>query len=287
MLEDFFNLNCDSKDFDAQKIREHFDVSDNLHDVTYTPEDFPPELRHCKGYHFRNVGLSKTAFKEMTFTDCDFVDCLFIGADFTGVEFHGCKFTDCNFYKSTFSDCYIDPACFKFDKSYRKSFSNINVYLYQQLLENASQSRQSDFERKADIQFRRWKRWQLDYDLRKEKINKHGYLNRKIGSLIYEWIAGFGYMPERFVLATMFVFTTFSILNMHVLPGTLQYNGETIDEIDFSDAVFFTYSMMTALGFSSIIPVTGFSKIFAVFQALVGIGWLGIFTSLLVKRVLK
>jgi hypothetical protein len=45
--------------------------------------------------------------------------------------------------------------------------------------------------------------------------------------------------------------------------------------------------MMTALGFSYITPATTLGKLTSVGEALIGIGWLGVFTSVLVKRFLR
>lgn len=103
----------------------------------------------------------------------------------------------------------------------------------------------------------------------------------------YELLAGFGYRPWRFVVATVVLFTILSLLNKYLLEGSLNYNGQILSRITLPDSIFFTYSMMTALGFSTLVPVTSFAKILAVSEALVGIGWLGIFTSPLVRRFIK
>ena len=110
---------------------------------------------------------------------------------------------------------------------------------------------------------------------------------KNISSIAYEYISGFGYKPLRFIVFTIFIFTLFSFINMNVLPGYLTHHGELVREISFSDSIFYTYSMMTTLGFSTIVPDTGYAKVIAVSEALLGIGWLGIFTALLVKRFIK
>jgi len=89
------------------------------------------------------------------------------------------------------------------------------------------------------------------------------------------------------MIATVLMFTIVSFINMNVLPGALKHDGVVVDHMTLSDSIFYTYSMMIALGFSTIVPETGFAKILTVFETLVGIGWLGIFTSLLVKRFIK
>ena len=287
MLFDFFKLNEPFEVFDESKLANHFKTSNDLRSVLYQPDVWVSHQKLFKSIRFTNVSFSKTTFSDLTFTECQFEDCLFIGSTFKNVEFHRCKFNNCNFYKTTFDNCYIDPATISFHKKYRHEAANIGVHIYQQLFENSSKSRQSDFEIKADFEFRRWKRWQLRYDQKVGKINQIDRALKWSSSLAYECLAGFGYKPWRFVIATILVFTTVSFFNMNVLPGALKHEGLDVGDITLSDSIFYTYSMMTALGFSTIVPVTDFAKILAVSEALIGIGWLGIFTSLLVKRFIK
>jgi ion channel len=139
----------------------------------------------------------------------------------------------------------------------------------------------------ADIQFRRWKRWQLKYDLKNGKIDRLQWITRNTSSVVYELLTGFGYRPSRFIITTLLTFSIISFVNMAVLPGSLKQDGAVIKSITVPDAIFYTYSMLTALGFSTIVPDTGLAKLIAVSEALVGIGWLGLFTSLLVKRLIR
>jgi hypothetical protein len=287
MLSDFFRLNMPFEEFDEEKLTNHFKISRDLRSVLYRPDNWPSQPKRLTSFTFHNVSFSKTAFKDMTFTNCHFEDSLFIGSKFLNVEFHRCKFVNCNFYKTEFENCYIDPHTISFDKVYRRQMANIGVHLYHQLYQDASKSRQSSFEVKADIEFRRWKRWQLRYDQKSGKITAFGGLREYFFSVIYELVAGFGYNPWRFVVATVVLFTAFSLFNINILPGALKQDGQIIQQMTVPDAIFYTYSMLTALGFSTIVPDTGFAKILAVSEALIGIGWLGVFTSLLVKKFIK
>lgn len=287
MLSSFFTLNPPFKKFDEAALIGHFQSSKDLRSVLYHPNDWPSSLRKNKNFNFTNVSLSKTKFSNVTFTKCVFTDCLFIGATFEYVEFHRCKFINCNFYKATISNCYLDPVTITLDRVYRKKHANIGVSLYQQIYDNSAQAGQYGFEREADIQFRKWKRWQLKFDYTSEKLTCLEYIVATISSVIYEQVAGFGYKPFRFVIFTILLFTAFSLLNMKFLPGQLRQNGELIQSLDFYDSVFYTYSVMTTLGFSSIIPDTSGAKILTIFETLCGISWIGIFTALLVKRFIK
>ncbi len=287
MLSDFFKLDTPFKEFDKKNLEEHFKVSKDLRSVLYRPDEFPSSIKYLKSVTFKNVSLSKTTIRKITFRACEFEDCLFIGTIFYNVEFHRCKFINCNFNKSIFNSCYINPNTIHFDKKYRSNAANVGVYTFQQLYENSSKLRQSDFEMSADFEFRRWKRWQLRYDQEQGKIKRCQLVLMQFTSLLYEYLTGFGYKPSRFIVTTFAFFTSISLLNMYLLPGGITYNDLLIDQMNFIDAIFYTYSLMTTIGFSTIIPETEIAKILAVLEALIGIGWLGIFTSLLVKKFLK
>lgn len=287
MLTNFFRLDAPSKTIGEIEINDHFAIGSDLRDALYEPDEWPARLSKMKGRSFHNVSLSKTSFKNVTFTNCKFSDCLFIGANFKDVEFHNCTFTNCNLYKSNFSSCYIDPNSFFFNKTYRNTHANIPVSLYQNILENSAAEKQDNFARIADIKFRRWKRDQLRFDYKSGKITIKSLIIRHSGNWLYEAIAGYGYSPVRYAGATMIFFSAASLLTMRVMDGKLIVGGQIASNISLYDSLFYTYSMMTALGFSSVIPATPDAKLYAIFLALSGIAWLGVFTSLLVKRVLK
>ena len=287
MLNNFFQLNPPITHFDDNQLTAHFRASVDLRSVLYQPDDWPSSIRRLSSITFTNVSVSKTKFANCTFTQCQFEDCLFIGCEFVGVEFHRCQFVNCNFYKARFDNCYLDPRTISFDRSYHRSAANVGVSLFQQLYENASKSRQPDFLMEADIEFRRWKRRQLRYDQESGKIRRAERYAKTAASIIYEVLTGFGYRPLRFIVATVIIFTAISVLNMYLLSGLLKQDGTIASSISLPDAIFYTYSMLSVLGFSSIVPDGSFAKIVTVAEALMGVGWLGLFTSLLVKRFIR
>jgi len=287
MLKDFFKLNGTVKSYVESDVVSHFQTSADLQNVLYKPDDWPTQLKGNSKFSFKNVSFSKTTFTNVTFRDCIFEDCLFIGARFNGVEFHNCRFKNCNFYKATIESCYLDPKSIKFDKTYKKNAANIGVTLFQKLLENSSQERQPFFEIDADIRFRQWKRAQLLYDVRKKKIGRFQFVLSFIRNAAYEGICGFGYRPVRFAIWTIGLFIVIAAVNVWAFRDGLTVNGNPISSPDFVDSVYFTFSILTVLGFSSIFPVTSFAKMVTVLEALLGVGWMGMFTSVLVKRFLK
>lgn len=308
MLKDFFRQNDPVIEFDEAQLVAHAQASNALMNVLYRPDKWPagthastsatatpaaigavvPTMpRKLQNWSFKNVSLSKTHIEGVTFSECEFEDCLFIATTFSNVDFHRCRFINCNFYKSKFVDAYIDPKSFYFGLGVWWKYSNIGVGLFQQLYENSSKSRQVDFQASADFKFRKWQRWQLRFDKKSGKINSLQLIFKMFASIVSEWVTGFGYRPFRFIATTLLFFTTMSALNMHFLVGALKTDAGVIDHMSFPDAIFYTYSLMSALGFSTILPITSFAKILAVSEGLCGIGWLGIFTSLLVKRFIR
>jgi hypothetical protein len=268
-------------------VRTHLGVSRDLRRALYKPNKWLSTPRRHNHIHFDTISFSKTEFSEVTFVGCTFTDCLFIGSKFVRTEFHRCRFINCNFYKASFDTCYVDPRTFTFNKTYRASASNVVVETYQRLYDNSLKAGQIDFARYADFEFRRWKRWQLRYDFRNGKMKRLEYASRYVANFTYELLAGYGYKPSRFVLATLALFTLVACFNRVFLSGVLVHQGVTIGEMTWPDAVFYTYSIMTVLGFSTIVPASGLAQVLTVSEALIGVGWLGIFTSLLVKRFIR
>ncbi len=216
-----------------------------------------------------------------------FEDCLFIGTQFEGVEFHGCDFVNCNFWKSQFKGVYLDPAKIKFAKRFEVEASNVGISVFQALLENFAAERQDEFYMTADILFRRWKRYQISADIRRERIGKWNAGWLWIANKTFDTFARYGYSPVRFLLTTLFLFLIISTLNYFVIGGHVRVNNEIMSHASFVDVMFYTFSVLTVLGFSSIVPESDFAKILTVLQALLAVGWLGIFTSILVKRVMR
>jgi hypothetical protein len=300
MLKNFFRLNDDEPiiDFDEVQLATHAQTSTDLRNVVYLPSDWPtaahsaansstPMPKQLKKWKFNNVSLSKTKIAQVTFTDCVFEDCLFLGTIFLEVEFHRCRFINCNFNKAKFIESYLNPNCFSFGWGIWWHYANTGVSLFQELYENSSKSRQSDFQATADFKLRKWKRWQQKYEYKHANINIVRFILELMSSFISEWTIGFGYRPFRFIITTLLFFTAMSFVNMQFLSTSLKSDGVILGQMSWPDAIFYTYSLMTALGFSSIIPITSCAKIVAVGEGLCGIGWLGIFTSLLVKRFIR
>lgn len=239
----------------------------------------------------RKVKFSDVAFPKslnrLTFTDCTFEDCLFLGTHFNEVEFHGCKFINCNLWKAKFRQVYLDPATIQLDERFKVEAANAGISVFQALLANFADERQDQFYMLSDIRFRRWKRYQMWSDIRRKRLGRLKGAWNIASSLIYEGLAGFGYKPFRFFMATLALFFIISIINYNLIGDAISINGVTGGHASVVDAIFYTFSILTVLGFSSIVPASPEAKLLTVFEALAAIGWLSIFTSILVKRFLR
>jgi hypothetical protein len=288
MLQSFDKLNDPFKVFQEADLVNHFDSSDQIRDVAYWPADWPQSLTKMKNKTFQNVSFSKTKLERVTFTECKFVDCLFVATEFVSVEFHRCEFKDCNFYKASLKGSYLDPNTIKIDKSYKGTRANVFVTFFQRLLDDLADQHQVDFAANADIRFRQWKRAQIKFDLESGHVTRFRAFELRWRSRIYEVSSGFGYKPWRFVLWTIALFFLTSAINGYFLSESLAVNGHpAVHPSGAADSIFYTFSILTILGFSTITPITAPAKLMTVFEALCAVGWLAILTSLLVKRLIR
>lgn len=284
MLDKFFELNAPYKTFLENEFEEHFKYSRDMQNVRYEPEYIPNGMRRLKNFTFKNVSFSKTKFLKITINECTFKECLFIGCSFDDVDFYKCKFIDCNFYKSTFNGCFLDPESFSFSDYYKTNSQNVMVVLFHSIYENSSKQKQYKFERLSDIKFRRWKRYQLYYDYEKENIGKYRYLISKYMDLFYDTISRYGYSPLRFILFTFLIFNIIALISNFIFITDISKNSHFYWYVD---GLFFTVSMMTGVGFSLYQPSGVVSKLWSVGLAWLGVGWVGVFTAILVKRFLR
>lgn len=246
-----------------------------------------PPQRRLRDVTFRNVAFSNSTLSKVTFTDCTFEDCIFVGARFHEVEFHGCKFLNCNFWKARFRQVYLDPNTIQLDHRFKVEAANTGISVFQALLGNFADERQDEFYMQADIRFRRWKRYQIWSDVRRKRISWPPAIWQWLSSITYEGVAGFGYRPLRFFSATVVLFLAVSFVNYWAIGDAVEIDGARVAHASLVDTVFYTFSILTVLGFSTIVPTSEYAKLLTVMEALTAIGWLGIFTSVLVKRFLR
>ncbi len=265
---------------------------DTVANAVFPPGEWTSPNRKIKGVTFKGVSFSKTNISQVTFIDCKFEDCLFIGTKLIEVEFHGCDLVNCNFWKIRLTRVYLHPGKVRFAPRFRKEAANVGISIFQEMLSNFAEERQDQFFMLADIEFRRWKRYQIGHDLRRERKTRREALWEWVSSIVYEYLAGFGYRPLRFFICTVILFSTVSYMNYIVLGDAIQVAGMVVApggtaHASFIDTFFYSFSVLTVLGFSTVTPSSDCAKMIAVLEALASIGWLGMFTAVLVKRFLR
>jgi ion channel/pentapeptide repeat protein len=290
MLDDFFQLNvCDTvKNFDSPiEFVTYFKNSKSLRHADI-PTGAPIQETGFKDIEFENVRLSRATFERVTFTRCVFRDCLFVGAKFVSCEFHNCRFENCNTYKFSLKDVYIDPRSFKLDRSYRTTASNIGVYLFQELYRNASETYQTYFASFADVERRRWRRYQLRYEVKHSRGSRWATSWRITSDVIFDVTAKYGYGPMRFFLLSLLVFMLIAVVGERLWGNMgMMRSGVEVTNVTFADALYYCMLLMTTLGFSDLVPTSETGKAFTVVCALFGISWTGLFTAVLVRRLIR
>lgn len=271
---------------------------DTVTNIVFPPGAWIPPTNDIKDVTFKNVAFNKTMISQVTFTGCTFEDCIFTRAHLEEVEFHGSDLVNCALYKMRLTRVYLRPERIKFARRFRVEAANVGISAYQAMLSNFAEERQDHFFMQAEIEFRRWKRYQIWYDLRVGNLTKWEARWEWVRSIVHEGLTGFGYRPMRFFIWTIALFLFVSCVNYFLIGSTIQVAGTAASSAStvgasapthasFIDSMFYTFSVLTVLGFSTVTPSSDGAKILTVFEALASIGWLGIFTAVLVKRFLR
>jgi hypothetical protein len=289
VLNDFFRLNPNGGMLvlaDGPALIAHFRNSRSLQHAIVTPGAEVARGKF-KDYTFENVALSHLTFHETTFTNCTFQDCLLIGAVFIDCEFHRCHFNNCNTYKLRLEKIYIDPDSFSFAKQYCSTASNVGVDLFQTLYENSMSTHQSLFASSADVERRRWRRYQWWYDFRKRNAPR-SILWQIAKNLTFDVTAKYGYSPVRFMglSALLFLLISWFTKTYWTCMGVSRA-GTPIEQVSYLDSLYYSMLLVTTLGFSDLMPSTNSGKLFAIFCAVFGISWMALFTAILIRRVIR
>lgn len=98
----------------------------------------------------------------------------------------------------------------------------------------------------------------------------------------------YGYGPLRFLAFSVVGFLLILLITYFLWAYMgITRNGHLVVSTDFSQALFYGASLTTTLGFSELVPETVFGRVYAILLAFTGIGWFGLFTAILVRRVIR
>ena len=289
MLTNFFKLNIPFTTYKTEsELLRAFENSDHLRDVLYEPDTLAPARprNRFQNKSFHNVSFAKTKISGVEFTNCTFKDCLFIGARFEECEFHGCSFEGCNPYKVTFEKTYIDPKCL--EKMLKpREHSNIGVNLFQQLMRNSVDMHQPDFAITSEFNFRKWQRHQLLHKIRTKQVSRWSYPVKWLPDFLFYLFAGYGLRAKFFLawtIALLILLVGFNSVfwNRFVMMGS---DGPVKDS-SLVEVLYFSIVTITTLGFGDLMPRSNFGMLAVSAQALLGITWMAILATIIVKKII-
>ena len=291
MLNDYFKLN---KSFETVETVEQFldliSHNKSVSNILFTPSTFSPArpANRITDKTFTNVSFAKKEIRSVEFQDCHFIDCLFIGTAFISCAFHDCTFVGCNMYKVSFTNTYIDPGVFEFTIDPIK-YSNVGLGLFQQLLQNSAQSHQPDFARTAQYQFEKWKRYQYNYEYAKGDMPLGRYLSKWIPNWLFDKSLGYGIRMAPFIRLTALLLTVMWLINYYCWEALGLHVNVTTSGVVHSWPIAFYYTVvtMTTLGYGDITPTTSTGMILASIEAMIGLLWLSVLASIIIKRLTK
>ena len=232
---------------DSQKIRnlhdflELIESSAHLVNYEYVPERLEwstPRNRRISEMTFERFDFSDTIIEGFVFRRCKFVECLFIRAQTKNCEFHDCTFETCNTHKIDFTNTYINPVSFNECLDEGKH-QNIGVHLYQKLMNNSRNTGQMEFGQYAQFFFKRWKRYQDLYEVKKlcrdsELWKTISKLSSYVVRLLFEIFLGSGIRVRyllRFLIGLIILF--WSVNYYYVLEFGLQSDsGESLTVVN-------------------------------------------------------
>lgn len=261
-------------------------------DIWNYSKDETPSLKEL---YFENCSFSKTTSKGLYFVSCKFFNCLFIDTQFDKCEFHDCEFIGCNFFKTTLDNCYLNPASIKGISKIKHS--NIALGIFSELIKNAKQVENPNFQSDAEFYYKIYRRYQKRYRLKVKKNQKRLSVNwivkliqfivTFIADFLWMLISGYG-MRSRYVV--------FSGISFICILTYINYRFDSlIDGISNSadqfakgvDSLYFSVMTITTLGYGSVTPTNPEGKLWVAFQAITGVVWLTACASVIVKKIVR
>ena len=289
LTRDFFKLEGDSKELDQTAFVALLKGKPALcENLLYKPDTLENPYQsgrfRVKGVTFRNFSFSHTLVTGFEFTDCIFERCLFIATIFRDCRFTSGDFLDCNPHRIEFKDCYVDPK--NFDKCISDNqFSNIGVYLFQELLRNSRQQAQPEFSDEAQYCFKKWERRLLWREISRSKswLAKIWLGRTFVGLHLFNWATGSGMRLGRLTVSSLVVLLLFTLINwkLAVQMGLMQ-DGHVIGS--FVDAFYFSTVITTTLGFGDISPTTSLGRLVVSGEAIIGFVLFALLTSTMYRK---
>lgn len=293
MLKDFGKLNTPFTTISTlAELENRLKTTDSLKDFLFSPDLVPPkDYGHpkikFKNKVFTNASFSKKLIRDVIFINCVFKDCLFIGSRIEWCEFHDCKFENVNTYKIEIANTYLKPEYFK-NAITDKKYSNIAVHLFQKIYENINNSDQLIIVNTAEYYFRDWSRINTIQKWRRGELNHWGFIVKALPQYIH-FLVGYGLRFRSFLLTYGIFLSVFGIVNYYFWD----FYGVKTDLFACTELrtpihiAYFTFYTMTSLGAGEMFPQSDLGIVLAITQSIIGYIFIGIFFSMLIKKIIK
>jgi len=185
----------------------------------------------------------------------------------------------------------------------KKLHTNIGVHLFDQILQNCKSQQLIEFSRVAEYQYWTWRRyrmWHKIFDgLSKKPKNTKPKINLTVPQRIqqiFSWIAsgthciflGYGLKPMRFVFWSLVIFFTLvTIIFYNQKEFGFQGSLVNSSKLSYLSIAYYTAVTASTLGYGDITPLSDFGMVLASAISILGLVWMGLLTSLIVKRFIR
>lgn len=209
-------------------------------------------IKVFKKTSFKNISFKDTSIKNYKFIECDFNRCLFLNTNLIGCDFGDCKFKDCNF-----SDCKLDENSRIDPQSLKDNFNfnhdaNLATKFFHHLYDIYSDVHQPEYQRDAKYFFLKSKRGLTHYYFTCKRIGKPKHYYNIFSSKLADFISGYGVYKLRIVRTLLIYLLLMASINYYILVDS--FSQSDCSSIEFIDALYFTFVMVTTIGFGDITP---------------------------------
>ena len=218
-----------------------------------------------KNARFVSCNLSQASFAECYFRRAQFVKCDLVNSRFDSSDFSGARIEESRIDFATFHNCEIPLQTIRWrDDANPQAMVRIcrNLKLNAMSMGNFADAgeltyMEKTYERHAHFRRKAWAQW--------------------AGSLLLDWLWGYGEMPWRLAGAML--------INVLVF-GTLQHWFNAFDGKAWWDHVYFSAITFLTIGYGDLAPVHDISRFLAVLEGATGIGSFGMLIASVTKKIM-
>jgi len=224
---------------------------------------------------FRDVGFKNARFVGCNLSQATLAECYLRHAQFEKCDLVNAHFDSCDFSQAQITESRVDFAAFKnceirleTIKFRADATPQAMVRVCRSLKLNAMSM--GNFADAGQLTY-------LEKAYERRALYARGERAAWFGSLLQDWLWGYGERPWRLAL--------FMALNI-VVFGTLQYWTHAFPEKGWWDHVYFSGITFLTIGYGDLAPVHDTSKLLAVLEGAAGIGTFGMLIACVTKKIM-